>query len=261
MMMKKFATILLAALSLTVSASALSTAQLADSAYNKQNYREAIELYQQSIATEGRSAVLYTNLGNAYFRNDNLGRAVLSYERALKLDPSDGDARQNLAFVRSRIQDRPEDDSSFFSNMHRSVVASARPDTWAWIAFGVFVLLVGAAALYIFSQNVALRKTGFFGGLVLLFVFAYLLFVAFDSVDRATGTSSAIVTAPSTQLTSAPRGAGSDSDKVVTIHEGTKVEIIDSVATPDDPVSPVWYNVNINHGTKAWLRATDVERI
>ncbi|MDE6468064.1 MAG: SH3 domain-containing protein, partial [Muribaculaceae bacterium] len=51
------------------------------------------------------------------------------------------------------------------------------------------------------------------------------------------------------------------SDKVVTIHEGTRVQIIDSVATPDDPVSPRWYNVKINNGTKAWLRASDVERI
>jgi hypothetical protein len=47
----------------------------------------------------------------------------------------------------------------------------------------------------------------------------------------------------------------------VTIHEGTKVEIIDSIATPDDPVSPKWYNVKINNSAKAWLRASDVERI
>jgi hypothetical protein len=47
----------------------------------------------------------------------------------------------------------------------------------------------------------------------------------------------------------------------VPIHEGTKVEIVDSVATPDDPDSAKWYDVKINNSTRAWLRASDVERI
>lgn len=245
----------------TISASALTIGEQADSAYNKENYREAIGLYNQSIATEGPSATAYYNLGNAYFRNDNLGKAVVSYERALRLDPTDADARQNLDFVRSRIQDRPEDDTPFFAKMHTSIVCAAKANTWAWSAFGVFVLLCGAIALYIFSTEVNLRKTGFFGGIVLTFVFGYTLLTAADANSRALSHESAVVIKPSTQLTSAPRANTSGNDKVVTIHEGTKVEIVDSVSTPDDPVSPRWYNVKINNGTKAWLRASDVERI
>ena len=233
----------------------------ADSAYNKENYREAIELYRQSIELEGKSSTAYYNLGNAYFRNDNLGMAVLNYERALRLDPTNSDARQNLEFVRSRIQDRPEDDTTFFSTIHNKVVSAFTPDTWAWLAFAIFVLLAGAVALYIFSNEIVLRKAGFFGGLVLLFVFAYSLFVAADAAGTAQSHESAVVTAPSTQLSSAPRAAKTASDKVVTIHEGTKVEIVDSVATPDDPASPKWYEVKINNNTRAWLRAIDVERI
>ena len=207
------------------------------------------------------SANAYYNLGNAYFRNDNLGKAVVSYERALKLDPTDADARQNLEFVRSRIQDKPEDDTAFFARLHRSVMHTLKPDTWAWTAFGIFVLLMGAIALYIFSRNVPARKSGFFGGIVLLVLFVYTLATAYDSMASARSHESAVVTTPSTQLSSTPRASRTASDKVVTIHEGTKVEIVDSVATPDDPVSPKWYNVKINNGTKAWLRASDVERI
>ena len=129
------------------------------------------------------------------------------------------------------------------------------------IPFGIFVLLMGAIALYIFSRNVPARKSGFFGGIVLLVLFVYTLATAYDSMASARSHESAVVTAPSTQLSSTPRASRTASDKVVTIHEGTKVEIVDSVATPDDPVSPKWYNVKINNGTKAWLRASDVERI
>ncbi|MDE6525850.1 MAG: tetratricopeptide repeat protein [Muribaculaceae bacterium] len=258
--MKKFiaiATIAVAALH----CSALTTGERADSAYNKENYREAIELYRQSIEQDGKSVTAYYNLGNAYFRNDNPGKAVLSYERALRLDPTDADARQNLEFVRSRIQDKPEDDTAFFARILRDLRNSFTPDVWAWTAFTLFVLLLGAIALYIFSRNVAARKTGFFGGIVVLVLFVYTLTTAYDSMATASSHESAVVTAPSTQLSSAPRAARTASDKVVAIHEGTKVEIVDSVATPDDPVSPVWYNVKINNGTKAWLRASDVERI
>ncbi|MDE6134027.1 MAG: tetratricopeptide repeat protein [Muribaculaceae bacterium] len=182
--MKRFISIIIL-MSAIFAASALTLGEQADSAYNKEDYRRAIELYQQSIASEGRSSDIYYNLGNAYYRNDNLGKAVLNYERAIRLDPTNEDARTNLAFVRSKIQDRPEDDSAFLANVHHSLMGSFTPNAWAWTAFALFLLLAGAVALYIFSRNVALRKTGFFGGIVLLCLFAYVLLLASDSVDFA----------------------------------------------------------------------------
>lgn len=257
--MRKFLLTIISGIALY--ANALTIGQQADSAYNAENYREAIELYNLSIAKEGRSSDIYYNLGNAYYRADKLGQAVLSYERALRLDPVNKDARTNLEFVKNRIQDKPEDDTAFFASLHHTFVGSMTANGWAWMAFVVFVLLMGAIALYIFSTKVEMRKLGFFGGITLLVIFAYFLFVANDSAEFATDHNTAVVTVPSTQLTSAPRAPRTSTDKVVLIHEGTAVEIIDSVATPDDPVSPKWYNVKINNNTKAWLRASDVERI
>lgn len=258
--MKKIFSILIM-LIFGVSAYALSIGQRADSAYNAENYRLAIDLYQKSLAEEGRSSDLYYNLGNAYYRRDKLGMAVVCYERSLRLDPTNDDARSNLEFVRSRIMDRPEDDTAFLAEVHYSILSSMTADAWAWTAFAIFVLLMGAVALYIFSTNVGLRKTGFFGGLVLLVLFAYTLVVASDATSDASSHETAVVISPSTQLSSAPRASKTSADKVVTLHEGTTVEIVDSVPTPDDPVSPMWYNVKINNATKAWLRSSDVERI
>jgi len=242
-------------------ARALTLAEQADSAYNKDDFRLAIDLYQQSLRQDGISADVYYNLGNAYYRSEKTGLAVVCYERALKLDPTDGDARTNLEFVRSHIQDRPEDDTAFLSSVHNSLLGSMTVNAWAWTAFTFFILLLGAVAIYIFSRKIAMRKTGFFGGIVLVFLFGYSLYMAWESFSYANSHEEAVVAAPSTQLSSAPRAARNSTDKVVTIHEGTKVEIIDSISTPDDPVSPKWYNVKINNSTKAWLRASDVERI
>ena len=258
--MKRFA-IILYIFTIVLSASAATTAQLADSAYNGEDYRHAIDLYHQSIAEDGVSADIYYNLGNAYYRNDNTGKAILNYERALRLDPSHADACTNLSYVKSKIADKLEDDTNVLQKMHSGIMSRMSANAWAYLALAVFILLLGAVGLYIFAGQVRYRKIGFFGGVTLVFVCIYLVYMACDAAALARSHESAVVIVPSTQLTSAPRGAKSGKDKVVTIHEGTRVEIIDSVATPDDPVSPKWFNIKLNNSTKAWVRASDVERI
>lgn len=241
-------------------ATAETTSQLADSAYNKENYTEAIELYNKVLAENGRSSDVYYNLGNAWFRKGNTAQAILAYERALRIDPTNADARTNLDFVNSRLEDKPENNNSLIARVHQSIMTAVSANAWAWIALSTFLLLCGAIALYIFSGNIALRKLGFFGGIVLLVLSFYFVIVAAGAARRVNDHKEAIVTAPSTMLNSQPR-MPKQTETVVPLHEGTKVEIVDSVDTPDDPESPMWYNVRINGSMAAWLRAIDVERI
>lgn len=257
-MIRKIFTAIIALVSLAAQAGV--TPAMADSAYTREQYGEAIELYTQLLAERGPQAEVYYNLGNAWYRHGNVARAVLNYERALRIDPSNSDARANLAFVRSHLQDKPEENNSLFTRLHRGVVAALSANAWAWIALVSFIILCGAAAAYIFSGNVLLRKTGFFGGLAMIVVTVYFVVVAAEADSRLSDRSEAIVTVPSTLLNSSPRQPR-QTEKVVPLHEGTKVEIIDSVSTPDDPVSPRYYKVRINGSTPAWLRSTDVERI
>ncbi len=245
---------------ISMSASASSLAQQADSAYNREAYAEAIGLYNEALASDGLSSDLYFNLGNAYYRDNQLGKAVLSYERALAIDPSNDEAAVNLSFVRTRIEDAPEDDSSFLNNVHKSISSLMSPNAWAWLALLMFVILLATVAVYIFSSNVALRKTGFFGGMIVCVVFIYVIVIAAQTAGAYGNHSSAIVVVPTTNLSSAPRSTRSEKEKVVPIHEGTKVEILDSLSTPDDPNVGKWYDVKINNSSRAWLNAADVER-
>lgn len=259
-MIRTFTILTLLWLLAALPATAASETELADSAYAKEDYPAAIQLYNKIIADGQVSATAYYNLGNAYYRDGKLGRAVIAYERALRIDPANADARANLAFVRSRLQDLPEDDNSFLSNLHHSAVTAVSANAWAWITVGTFLLLLAAVALYIFAPGVMLRKAGFFSAIILLVLTVYFLVVASDAAGRLDDHSEAVVTVPTTLLNSVPRQP-KQTEKVVPLHEGTKVQIVDSVLTPDDPVSPRWYNVKINNSTEAWLRGTDVERI
>ncbi|MDE6691974.1 MAG: tetratricopeptide repeat protein [Muribaculaceae bacterium] len=243
-----------------LSMSALTTAQQADSAYNVEDYRMAIRLYLKAIDDDGVSPEICYNLGNAYYRIDELGRSVLFYQRALALDPSMDDARSNLDFVKTHIIDKPEDDSSFLSNLHRRILSAFSPNAWAWIAFIMFAILIGCVALYIFSSNVSLRKTGFFGALCLLVLTVYAITISYQAATAHSRSNMAVVIVPTANLRSMP-GASTDNNKVIPIHEGTVLEITDSLIMSGESSSPKWYDVKINNSTRAWVNAADVEQI
>lgn len=258
--MKHIVAILLFSLLAALPAAA-SLASQADSAYMNEQYDAAAALYERSIAEEAPAADTYYNLGNAYWRTGQAGNAIISYERALRVDPSHSDARTNLAFARTKIQDLPEDDSSFLGNLHTDIASVMSPDAWAVTAFVLFLAVAAMAALYIFSQRVVVRKTGFFGGLVLLCLCIYTVVVAAQTAAAPDRHDEAVVIVPTTLLSSTPKAGQSATDKVVAIHEGTKVLVVDSVSAPGPDGAEPWYDVKINNSTRAWLHAKDVKRI
>lgn len=263
--MKKYAFrrvfLILTALVCGLYMSAATNVEKGDSAYNKKEYHEALRYYSAALNDDGVSSNLYYNMGNTYYRLNDIGHAIVNYERALAYDPSNKDARANLEFVRGKLANAPEDDSSFLSNVHHNIIAFFTPDTWAVIALVIFIVCMSATALYMFTSDVRLRKVGFFGGIILLGVFFYALIVAYSSADAANCHDTAIVISPSTNLRSTPASSNSKTDKVVPVPEGTRLEIIDSLATPDDPNTRIWYEVKVNNSTRAWAAGADVERI
>lgn len=260
MILRYIFSVLVMIIGLPLTTFSMSLAQQGDSAYNKSDYSRALACYNRALEVDGSSTELFYNIGNANFRLGNLGQAVIAYERALKIDPSNDLARNNLEFVRSRIQDKPEDDSSYLSNVHEKIVSKMSPNAWAWTAFGFFVVLMGLIALYIFTANITLRKVGFFGAIVMLVIFAYAFVISYSTSRATLQHDTAVVIVPTTNLSSIPASQDKN-QKVVPVHEGIKLTITDSVATPEDPTSRMWYHVKVNNATSAWVRGADIERI
>ena len=78
----------------------------ANQLYSAGHYPEAIQIYEQILDKDIQDSAIYFNLGNAYFQSGDLGRAILNYQRAAKLDPRDGDIRANLELARSMAIDQ-----------------------------------------------------------------------------------------------------------------------------------------------------------
>ncbi|MDE7427483.1 MAG: tetratricopeptide repeat protein [Muribaculaceae bacterium] len=237
-----------------------STVTKADSAYSANDFKLAAELYQNSINEGGPSSTKYYNLGNAYYRMGQTGRAVINYERALNMDPSNERARDNLNFVNSQLRDKPADSSTFLGNLHRGVVSLFSPNTWSVIAICAFVVMLVLTGIYLMNTDVVLRKVGFFGGIVWLLITVYIIVVAANSSGYLKGKQEAVIIVPVAYLNSSPDADANNTDKVLPLHEGTKVLITDSLSTPGKEVSR-WYEVKVNGTSTAWVNAAEVEKI
>ena len=222
-----------------------------DSAYVNSNYQEAIKIYE-SLLKQGESAELYYNLGNAYYRTENITRAVLNYERALLLSPGDGDIRFNLQIARSKTIDKivPESEM-FFVTWYRSLVNIMSVDGWGRLALVSLALVIVLFLVYLFSARVWLQKVGFFGGGALLVVFVLSNFFAWQQRHQLLYRQGAIVVAPSVTVKSTPAQNGTD---LFILHEGTKVVITDGSMKN-------WREIRLADGKKGWIESKKIELI
>lgn len=243
-------TVLLLLLFLPLSGHAVTKAE-ADSAYIRGQYQQAIKDYEM-LLKQGASADLYYNLGNAYYRSENITRAVLNYERALLLSPGDRDIRFNLQIARAKTIDKivPESEMFFFT-WYRSLVNLMSVDAWAWTALIALALLIVLLLVYLFSERIWLRKVGFFGGFVLLILFALSNLFAWQQKQDLLFRKGAIVISPSVTVKSTPAKNGTD---LFILHEGTKVSITDGTMKG-------WMGIRIADGKEGWIESNMIEEI
>lgn len=223
----------------------------ADTEYQKGNYQQAIRDYEE-ILKNGESAEIYFNLGNAYYRTDNITKAVLNYERARLLSPGDDDINFNLQFARSKTIDKITPQSEmFFVTWYKSLVNFTSVDNWAKTGILCIVMALLLVLLYLFGPQLMLRKIGFFGGLAFFVIFLLSNLFAFQQKQALDNRTGAIIMAPSVNVKKTP--AKNSADQFV-LHEGTRVDIIDKGMTD-------WRCIRVGDGREGWIETKAIEEI
>ena len=223
----------------------------ADTEYQKGNYQQAIRDYEE-ILKNGESAEIYFNLGNAYYRTDNITKAVLNYERARLLSPGDDDINFNLQFARSKTIDKITPESEmFFVTWYKSLVNFTSVDNWAKTGILCIVLALLLVLLYLFGPQLMLRKIGFFGGLAFFVIFLLSNLFAFQQKQALDNRTGAIIISPSVNIKKTP--AKNSADQFV-LHEGTRVDIIDKGMTD-------WRCIRVGDGREGWIETKAIEEI
>ena len=233
------------------SASAMATKANADQAYKKEQYQQAIADYEE-LLKHGANAEIYYNLGNAYYRTNNLTRAILNYERAALLSPGDADVRFNLQLARSKTIDKITPESEmFFFNGYRQVVNLMSVDGWATTALIALAIAIVCALSYLFAERLLMRKTGFFGAMIMIVVFVLSNIMAQQQKEKLVNRTGAVITAPTVQIKSTPSKNGTD---LFNLHEGTRVDIIDGSMKD-------WKEIRIADGKSGWIETSKMETI
>jgi len=223
----------------------------ANTAYINGDYRTAIDGYERILAEGLGSAKLYYNLANAYFKEDRLGKAVLFYQRALRLAPGSDDIRYNLSVAEARTKDNIETIPEFFlTSWIRAVRHTMGCTTWSLLSLAMLAVLLSLFLLYLLAPRLALRKTGFYGTLAAACLFA--LFTAFAVGERREmlDDTRAVVMTASASVKSSPDKSATD---LFVLHEGTVVTISDRLEQ--------WCEISIADGKKGWLERRMLETI
>ncbi len=219
--------------------------------YAKGQYYHAINVYEQVADSGYESAELYFNLGNAYYKINNIALAILNYERAKKLNPRDKDIKHNLAVANTRIVDKidviPE---LFLKNWITAIGNITSSDNWAIISVTSFILFLVLFLIYLFSSRIGMKKLTFWLGILIFFISVTSFYSSLKRKQFLTIKNSAIIISPTVTAKSSPAEWGVD---LFVIHEGTRVIIIDSI--------DVWNEIRISDGKRGWISKSDLVKI
>jgi tetratricopeptide (TPR) repeat protein len=249
-----FLTIILA-LAWTTAMLAQTPSKQAVEAYQAKKFDKAVELLQREVDIHKKlgqeSAALYYNLGNAYFRADEMAKAILYYERALLLDPGNRDIRHNIAYVNTRIEDKiVKAENIFIEDWFDSIENIFSSNTWAVFAVAAFLLTIASCFFFFFGKHIWIKKTAFYSGLVsIAFVVLFNIF-AFGQKSDVVSKNTAIIMAPSTQVLSSPDEKSKD---LFNLHAGTKVKI--------NKTDGQWFEIEIENGNVGWIQSNKLEII
>lgn len=232
-------------------------------AYNAKGYAEAVEAFETVVASDYASAEVYYNLANAYFKmgqqsassrpfaGGELGRAVLNYERALKLDPTLDDARYNLDIAKDYTNDTEAVPESFIVRLWRSMAGAMTTNGWAVLSIVMFGVALLSLVVYLLNGNVVVRKVAFFLALIVALVFVVTTALSLTQLRAAEVDNRAVVLASDTTPVHASPDSGS---KIIREpSQGVTVEV--------ERKQGDWSEVRFADGEKGWVRTTNIEII
>ena len=216
----------------------------ANQSYSSGNYSEAVSQYETVLGSGYESSGLNFNLGNAYFKLNNIPAAILHYEKALKLDPTDENIRFNLDLANSRIIDKMEPLPEFFlKTWWKSARDQFSSDFWAKTGVAGFIMALMMITLFIISRTISTRKISFWAGILFLALMAVSFLFSYSGYRDYSRHSTAIIFTPTVTVKSSPNDGSVD---LFVIHEGTKVFITDYVEG--------WNEVRLANGNVGWVR-------
>ncbi|MDZ7741414.1 MAG: tetratricopeptide repeat protein [Bacteroidota bacterium] len=235
--------LVLASISLSAASGNDSLFTEANRHFNEGLYNDAISAYEEILENGVASWELYYNLGNAYFKTNNMGPAIYNYEKALKLNPESEDAKFNLKIANNKITDKIEPVPEFFiKKWWRGMYSMFPAHSWGIISIVLFLGVLILAVVFFISPLPGTKRTAFWTALLLLILTVFSFAAGYKNYHEQELQDEAIVFAPTVTVKSSPNKNAVD---LFVLHEGSKLRITDEVDQ--------WYEIRIANGSVGWL--------
>ncbi|MES2681082.1 MAG: tetratricopeptide repeat protein [Bacteroidota bacterium] len=220
----------------------------AEKAYDSKNYKAAIASYEKLIADGYKSYQLYYNLGNAYYRNNDLGKAIYCYELARKINPNDEDVRINIGIASAKTIDKIDSKENFFiSAVKSNLLSSFTTDTWA--RFTIAALLFSAILFFVFVNSgiLIVKRVSFLLSCILAITFVVTYFLGYSALKSKIENKFAIITSKEIKIMNEPTSSASSK---FSLHEGTKIRVVENNGD--------WILIKLDNGNEGWVKVSDV---
>jgi len=219
--------------------------------YQNKEYEKAIDTYEQLIRNGFEGTSLYYNLGNAYYRTGKIGFAILNYERALELSPSDEDIQHNLALANAKTVDKVEMLPKFFIFQYwESLLAFFSLTGWTYAAYLFYLFVLAGIGFYFFSKNQRVQKISFYSGLAALLLLAVTASLLIIKFNRELSVKNGVIVQSEAPVKLSPDAGSSDA---FIVHEGLKVKLEDNVQD--------WVKIRLLDGKIGWVQKENLKVI
>ena len=220
----------------------------AEKAYDSKNFKISIHHYQKLINEGYKSYQLYFNLGNSYYRNNELGKAIYYYELASKSNPADDDIKINLAIATSKTIDKVNSKENFFITAIKTNILLSF-STFTWSIFTISFISLASILFFIFinSNNILIKRISFIGTCFCFILFTLSYFLGYTSLKSKSENKFAIITSKEIKILNEPTISGISK---FNLHEGTKIRIVENKGE--------WILIKLDNGNEGWINTTDV---
>lgn len=219
--------------------------------YKNGKYQEAILAYEKIEKTDKVSSELYYNLANCYYKLNKVAPSIYNYEKALQLNPSNSDAKNNLIIANRLTLDRIEElPTTVFQKINKNYLQKLTYNTWAVLCIVFSILASALFLLFYFAENPTQKRTYFTTSSISFILLAIVLFITYSQYNQTIKKVEAIVFTEEINVTNEPTATA---NRIFSLHEGTKVMIIDAVDN--------WKKIKLIDGKTGWITSENLKEL
>jgi tetratricopeptide (TPR) repeat protein len=221
----------------------------ATDAYNNGDFQKAIEYYNEILDNGQHSAALYFNLGNAYYKLNQIAPSIYNYEKALILSPNDPEIKNNLSYARNMTLDAIEViPETGLARIYNSITGVLTFDQWSYVGIVFMILFVLLYIAFYYFKYAMRKRIAFVASVISLLISAMAVVFAFVQYNDFMSDQPAIVFDSEVQIKTEPNER---SEPLFVLHEGTKVKVLDELND--------WKKIRIADGKTGWVTSKSIK--